>query len=180
MARVIGHLANHRGLWTGDCPSGTQGLRTAVAQLRRYRPQDKAAVLGLLPVVGQRYPAGLSWLDKRLDGVRDGKASCLLAATEDGQPVGVAIETPKGRGRAKLSTLWVTETHRGRGVGSSMLNWLTTSWVRRDIADVWVTTDLEFCDDLRPSIERFGFEPIGLATGKYSPDRTEIVYGWNI
>ena len=52
------------------------------------------------------YPGGKQWLGKRLDDVVEGHASCTLAVTES-DLAGLTIETPKGKRRTKLSTIYV-------------------------------------------------------------------------
>ena len=146
-------------------------------RVRRYQAHDWRSLFDLLSFLDGRYPGGLRWLDRRLQDVRDGRARCIVAEFR-GVIVGVAIETPKGLKRAKLSTLWVPPAWRGVGVGSRLLSTSVSLWLQAGLEEVWVTTRLALCDDLLPAMSLYGFEPIGLALDRYGPGGTELILGW--
>lgn len=154
-------------------------MTSAVLSTRPYRAEYKGAVVGLLPVVAARYPGGLAWLDRRLDDARDGAARCRLAWL-DNRLVGATIETPKGRGRVKLSTVWVDPGARGRGVGRLLLEDAIRGWQRRGVVEAWLTVALAHCDGLLAAAEPRGFEIIGMAADRYWEGETELVLGWNL
>lgn len=145
--------------------------------LTPYRPTDKNVMFDLLSVVDARYPHGFSWLDRRLDDVWFDRARCTVVRVAD-LIVGAAIETPKGRDRLKLSTLWVAPTFRRRGAGTALLDLLVARWRQQDIEDVWVTTDLARCDELLTTVTRVGFSPRAVGPDRYGEGRCEVVYGW--
>jgi hypothetical protein len=62
----------------------------------------------LLPALGEKYPGGCTWLERRLYDVSAGRAF-LLAAHFGGAVAALAIETPKGLHIRKLSTFVVLE-----------------------------------------------------------------------
>ena len=92
--------------------------------------------------------------------------------------MGAAIQSPKGQGRLKLSTLWIAPEYRGRGAGGLLLDKLVAQWRRAELLEVWVTTDLFHHHDLWPTIRRVGFESTTVVRAKYGPERDEVVYRW--
>jgi predicted GNAT family acetyltransferase len=95
---------------------------TTEVELRNYLPVDESCVVEMLgPVLGNLYPAGGSWLTRRLRDVAGKRARCIVAVAE-GTLVGVLIETPKSRNRVKISTLYVTESRRGHGIAGRLLD----------------------------------------------------------
>lgn len=151
--------------------------RRSAFTLTPYRASDKTRMFDLLKVVDARYPGGFRWLDQRLDDVWRGTAGCTVVRTRR-ELVGAAIQSPKGSGRLKLSTLWIAPMYRGRGAGALLLDKLVAHWRRAELSEVWVTTDLRHHDDLWPSIRKAGFEPMLVVRARYGPERHEVVYRW--
>src|SRR4051812_11860987 len=96
--------------------------------IRPYRQGDRALVLrDLAPVLAAAYPGGDHWLARRLDDVAAGAAKCDMVCTGN-HLAAIAIETPKGERKIKLSTLWVADAVRGRGLGARLLDHCRRSW----------------------------------------------------
>lgn len=91
-------------------------------------------------MLGDRYPGGLDWLERRLDDIETGRAD-LWQVCEDRRTLGWAIVTPKGLHQVKLSTFYIAAGVRGLGLGSKLLGALVTDWQRRDILSAHVTVD---------------------------------------
>src|SRR3569833_3359205 len=89
-------------------------------ELRKYHPVDESGVMKMLRLVlGSLYPGGGSWLTRRLRDVADKRARFTLALVGN-KLVGVLIETPKAGKRVKISTLYVAESERGRGIAGKL------------------------------------------------------------
>src|SRR5262249_52235041 len=108
--------------------------------LRRLYRLDCAAVTRLLWPVPLLYPNGEMWLSRRLDDALADRARCTVALA-NGHPVGIAIDTPKGDRRSKLSTIWVDPRFRGFGVGSALIREVVGNWQRLGVTEAHVTTD---------------------------------------
>ena len=108
--------------------------------VRNYQHDDKVAVRDLLVEIPTIYPGGLAWLERRLDDVEQRKAQCMVALDRN-VLVGVTIDSPKGRFQSKLSTIYVADQFRRKGVGSLLLASCVTQWIRKDIERVHVTVD---------------------------------------
>lgn len=166
--------------------TSTIGLQTRERQipaqsgafLRPYMPSDKPTLFRLLHVVDIRYPGGLSWLNRRLDDVRDGGARCTVAISA-GVIVAAMIETPKGQGHVKLSTVWVDPLFRRRGIGTLLFERAIRRWCREGVESAWFTVGLRYCDDLVRVVRPFGFELMGLDAYRYWDDDCELVLGWS-
>jgi GNAT superfamily N-acetyltransferase len=93
-------------------------------ELRPIRRSDTPALAGLLGQLG--YPATEADVHERLDYWLDDPANRLIAATDDGELIGVAalhvlpiLEKTGKFGR--LLALVVDERYRGRGIGQSLV-----------------------------------------------------------
>jgi N-acetylglutamate synthase-like GNAT family acetyltransferase len=94
----------------------------------------------LLPVLGEKYPAACSWLERRLDDVSAGRAFLVVAHSRD-VVAALAIETPKGLHIRKLSTFVVASDWRHQGLGKALLTSLRRSWLAREVDSAYVTID---------------------------------------
>jgi ribosomal protein S18 acetylase RimI-like enzyme len=106
-------------------------------------------------VLGNLYPNGLDWLERRLDDVEAGHADLWQV----GQALGWAIVTPKGPHEVKLSTFYIAPVARGRGLGSTLLRALVGNWRHRDILNASVTVD-EDSSLACGFFEKHGFRPL--------------------
>ncbi len=130
----------------------------------------------MLAGLERKYPAGLAWLDARLDDVEGGKAALDLAML--GNRIGaLAIWTPKGPHRAKLSTFLVRPQLRGRGVGRALLQRLARHWRGKDFDRVAVTVNV--ADRATAAFfARNGFAALAGAEVRYDGDRWDRVMLW--
>src|SRR5205823_3199707 len=126
----------------------------------RLRPlaaiDGRQVVLALGAAIDGLYPHGGEWLEERLRAVAEGKA-WGQAATWGPRIVGVAIETPKGRKRMKLSTLWVAPTWRGRGIGRALSERVISGWLRRGVEEAHLTVDNSRSESLVRTLTPLGF-----------------------
>jgi N-acetylglutamate synthase-like GNAT family acetyltransferase len=144
-----------------------------VKSVARPRPSD---VMPLLPALGEKYPGGCTWLERRLYDVSAGRAF-LLAAHFGGAVAALAIETPKGLHIRKLSTFVVSSHWRRQGLGTALLTSLRRSWLAREIDSAFVTIDRNDA----PTQEFFrknGFVPDPNILIPYEQARFDRLFRW--
>lgn len=142
-----------------------------------FTERDRCSVTELLTLLPHLYPNGYFWLTRRLDDALSGRARCTLAKSRYGI-VGVTIETPKGRNRTKLSTIYVRPSFRGLGVGTRLLEACLDRWVRSEVRSAYVTVEEGRSILLRPLLTGFGFRFQALERNRYGTDRNEVVFDW--
>jgi ribosomal protein S18 acetylase RimI-like enzyme len=147
-------------------------------RVRAYRPDDYAVVMrDLLPVIAESYPRARSWLEQRLEDVAAGSASCDLARDRHGLRA-IAIQTPKGRGAVKLSTIWVAERARGRHLGAQLADRARRIWIAADVERAWVTVG----EGAESSVSRLllprGFIVTQVEADRYAEGGRETVLYW--
>lgn len=157
------------------------GARPSSAQfcLRPYSVRDQSAVFALLHDLPMLYPGGGAWLERRLEDVLQRRARCTLAVTANG-PIGIVIETPKERGRLKLSTIFVDFSFRGIGVASSLMTECRRIWMQKGVERVHVTADLKRVPTLLPLLRKNGFRLASVVYERYGPSRHEAVFNWSL
>ncbi len=149
---------------------------------------DRASVVGpcrrvplaiaaaLLPSLGEKYPKGYDWLERRIAEANSGRARVWLASSY-GRPIALAIETAKGMHRSKLSTFVVDPRSRGRSVGSNLLEALRRDWANRDITDVNVTVD--YADQAtKRFFQHNGFLLLPNTVIPYGPNSRDALLRW--
>lgn len=146
--------------------------------LKSYEPSDRAQLVWLLSILPRIYPQGDVWLARKLDDVLKGKARCTLAVTGTGLVIGVTIETPKGRRVAKLSTLFVHESFRERGVGGLLLGAARDRWIENGIQRVHGTLDAGASSQVLPNLQKIGFVAESVEKDRYGDGRDEAVVVW--
>lgn len=142
-----------------------------------YRPLTSEDVLGVkdvLSVLPVLYPGGADWLDNRLMDALEGRARCTVADL-DGEIAAVAIETPKAGNRLKLSTILVTPTFRGQGIGTRLAGQLAAGWEREKISEVYVTVAHTEHDRLSALLYPIGFTTVALEWDRYGTGRHEYI-----
>jgi GNAT superfamily N-acetyltransferase len=146
--------------------------------IRPYHAVDRPVVLAdLLPVLRQSYSCSTMWLPRRLDDVLAYSARCHLARDLRGLRA-IAIETPKGRGRLKLSTIWVADRAREKGLGSELLAASRARWLCEDLQQVWVTVSPAARGSMSKLLLANGFTQTAVDTDRYGSDRPETIFTW--
>ena len=128
------------------------------------------------PLAAQ-YPGGDAWLRRRLADAEHGRARCHLQ-WDGGSVAGVAIETPKGPGRLKLSTLWIAPGARGRGLGRVLVDHCAKGWRRDGIDRVHVTVGEDALPEIAGVLRPHGFALVAREPDRYGPGRDESVLVW--
>jgi GNAT superfamily N-acetyltransferase len=146
--------------------------------LRPYDYSDRHAVFGLLVDLPRNYPRGHEWLDGRLNDVTRGKAQCTVATVRPGHIVGLAIRTPKGPHRLKLSNLFVDPRHRNFGIGSKLLAEARHRWTEEGVNEVYLTAPAHQLHSLLPIFHHFDFAFETVEFDRYGCGRDEVVYFW--
>jgi ribosomal protein S18 acetylase RimI-like enzyme len=113
------------------------------------------------------------WLyeyNTRVVGQRDGRKLGFAAVDRHGAQVG-AIAGYSWARMAEIKQLWVAETHRGKGLGRSLLETAVVEAGARDCRLVWVMT----YDFQAPGLyERCGFERVAELLD-WPPGHTHII-----
>jgi len=125
------------------------------------------------------YPTGGEWLDRKLrdHDIDRGSVRCTLA--EVGSTLlGLTIETVKGLGRTKLSTIWVNESVRGRGIGTKLIDSCLANWRRELLKETYVTASLQVVEVVALLLVPAGFHFRALEPDRYGAGRDEVVLVW--
>ncbi|AMY20796.1 hypothetical protein HQ606_11755 [Rhodococcus kroppenstedtii] len=88
---------------------------------------------------------------------------------------GVAIETPKGSGRLKLSTFLIADEFRNCGLGGTFIRALHDRWVLERVQQVHVTVAENNHDQLNRALRPVGFLTVAHEWHRYGPERSEYV-----
>ena len=147
--------------------------------VRPYTPQDWGSVVtALAELLRGSYPNGHLWLSRRLTDIEEGRARCHVATSAGAELVGVAIETPKGAGSVKLSTVWVDVRYRRAGTGAQLLSACQDGWLAGAIGRAWVTANGDAVSAVSALVTPRGFRVAGCARDRYGPGRHEWVLVW--
>jgi len=145
--------------------------------LRPFFQNDYVQARALLHELPALYPGGDAWLKCRLGDALAGAARCTVAASPHGL-VGITIETPKGSGRLKLSTLYIHPDFRRSGLGTRMLEACRQTWILAGIQQVHVTVDARRSAALAPLLVHAGFRYTATEKHRYGPGRHETIFHW--
>jgi ribosomal protein S18 acetylase RimI-like enzyme len=148
-------------------------------RLRPYEPADAGRVVQLVADVLERlYPTGGEWLERKQRSFEREGARCTLA--EVGSTLlGLTIESVKGLGRCKLSTIWVNEPARGRGIGTALLDSCLVGWRRELLNEAYVTVSLQVVGVVALLLVPKGFQLRALERDRYGAGRDEVVLAWS-
>jgi ribosomal protein S18 acetylase RimI-like enzyme len=131
---------------------------------------------GILTSIAAHYPDFLLWLDRKKDEIQRQHATATGAYTNEGEIIGVIIESYKNQERSKISTIYVKPHFRGVGIGS----YLVASHLSRSIAagrTVFYTTfDSSLDREMGGFMKRMGFLPTASHCDRYSTGAIERVY----
>ncbi|ORV87879.1 hypothetical protein AWC12_16210 [Mycolicibacterium iranicum] len=87
----------------------------------------------------------------------------------------MAIETPKGFGRLKLSTFLIADEFRNCGVGGTFIRNLHDRWVHEGVQQVHVTVAEHHHDSVHRAFAPVGFLTVAHEPDRYGPERSEYV-----
>jgi GNAT superfamily N-acetyltransferase len=146
--------------------------------LVQYSKAHWRPVLDLLDFLPSLYPNGDRWLENRLTEVLARQATCTLAIAGC-RPVGIAIETPKGSSRLKLSTFYIHPSFRGLGTGRRLLASCMSRWIHRGVSEAYVTADSSYYESLHPFFASFSFRIESVVHNRYAVGRNELVFIWH-
>jgi hypothetical protein len=141
--------------------------------------------LGLVPktlsaigaTVDSLYPLGRAKLtDRCLDAI-SGRASGTVVL-QDGHVHAFSMESPKGAGRVKLSTLWVHPHVRERGICRALIAHLCQGWLRLGIVNVYLTVRQGIHEPMLRALSDFGFKLEVVVPDRYGAGRNEVVLSW--
>jgi ribosomal protein S18 acetylase RimI-like enzyme len=161
-----------------SCAAQIRAPLIASEPLRRYTSADRGIMLrDLGAALRPLYPNSGHWLARRLDDVEEGRAGCTLSRDLIGLRA-ATIETPKGSGELKLSTIWVAERARCRGLGTRLLDDCRGRWLASDLERVWVTAGGPAAAQVAKLVLSRGFRFATIERGRYGEGRDEQVFVW--
>jgi len=127
--------------------------------------------------LSRNYPGAAAWLDHRLQEVINGgsRAPQCWIAGDDASPAGVLILTPK-KLALKLSTLYVAEQFRGRGLGTQLMDRAIDSSRSLGFDEIYVTVAEHSVSLLRPLLYSKGFICSAIEQNRYGLGRHEAIF----
>jgi GNAT superfamily N-acetyltransferase len=169
--------SEHNASREDDGRVGTSVPRALRTRSRAFERCDTPYVTSLLDAPLAMYPSGRDWLRRRLGDVLAARARCTVAVRPSAI-VGAVIETPKGPGVVKVSTLFVHPNARGCGVGKQLLSRCVWRWQHEGIQQAHITVPSHRVNEMRRILfgQRFAF--LTVESDRYGPGRDEHVYVW--
>jgi GNAT superfamily N-acetyltransferase len=153
------------------------GSKLLAATLEPYQKSRRSQVVSLLAILPELYPNGDAWLHQRLFEVENsGPRGTLILMGRD--VVGVAIETPKSTQRLKLSTIYVSPSWRGLGLGRLLVTKLRGRWLREGRVQVYVTVAHHLACSVSRALMPLGFSFDALVLDRYGRGRHEVILTW--
>lgn len=144
-------------------------------QVSQYFSWSDAAIQSLLGYLPSLYPKADLWIDKTLQHIESRRSSCFIGHSR-GEILGVWIESDKGLRSRKISTIFIDERARGRGLGSSLYDAAYCAWRRQGLDHVYVT--VPHCR--LPKMQRFlssrDFYESAYLPSRYGEGRHESVF----
>jgi ribosomal protein S18 acetylase RimI-like enzyme len=135
------------------------------------------SLLAVGPVVDDLYPHGEAKLRRRCEDALGGRARGHVV-TSGSAVIAFAMESPKGPGLIKLSTIWVHPQFRGSGVGRSVAASLVQQWRDTRIERVHVTARLGVHSSVAGALAPFGFTMVACEENRYGVGEHEAVLAW--
>ena len=154
----------------------TSGQPLLVVRLAQS-PDEAQLFQSVGSVVDDLYPNGREKLMAKLllnTALRDNSFVVAL----DGEIVAYAAETPKANQRLKLSTFWVREDMRRRGIGRRLIELMVPRWREAGLAECYVTVRLGREQELLALLSKYGFSFGEVVPNLYGPGRDEVVLKW--
>jgi ribosomal protein S18 acetylase RimI-like enzyme/predicted nucleic acid-binding protein len=136
--------------------------------VRPARQDDADAISMLMAPIKSSYPEFDRWREKAL---REKRA---YVGVIDDAIAGIAVWAPKDDRVVKLSTFYVGDDHRGRGLGPYLLFNQLRLWVEQRVEKVVLTVSSERINALRFFLD-YGFRIEGASPRRYKEGVTEFV-----
>ena len=130
-------------------------------------------------VIERLYPGGVEWLDRKLHTQARDPTSVRCTLAEAGSTLlGLTIETVKGMGLTKLSTIWVNDSVRGRGIGTKLIDACVANWMRERRSETYVTVSLQLVEVVARLLVPAGFFLRAVEPNRYGRGRDEVILTW--
>jgi GNAT superfamily N-acetyltransferase len=156
-------------------PCGVINMLDSNVWVRALARRDKSSVFRMLSFLGDAYPGGLDWLDRRIEDVEVGAGHCMIAGVGCWLG-GIIIDTPKGPHTSKISTLYVRAGLRGKGVGSMLIQHQWRRWQQTNIDNVYITVSEARVGSLEPFLSARQFNLSAVAHDRYRLNNAEHIY----
>lgn len=123
------------------------------------------------------YPGGDTWLDRLLH--KEGLATSRITLYSISREIaGITVERQKEESRLKLSTFYVHEDWRGRGIARVMMDSCQARWTQERIRRVHVTAQYPRDDGLDHVFCSSGFVLHTVEPSRYRTGADEGVFVW--
>ncbi|HIF9181218.1 TPA: GNAT family N-acetyltransferase [Photobacterium damselae] len=139
--------------------------------VRTLETVDFKSIREFLEPVTELYPDFDTWYNFRLRRQYPHQR-IVIAAENSNMIIGVAI-LKKTQDEHKICTLFVHEEHRGKKIGSMLLNEAIQALKGKNI---YITVAEERNAALKPLLEKYGFTLEDSKLGYYRPHATEFFY----
>lgn len=136
--------------------------------VRAARPDDADDISRLMDPIKSSYPNFDGWRQRAL------KDKNFFVAEVEGKVAGVAVWSRKDDRVAKLSTFYVGDDYRGRGIGPHLLFHQIRLWASERIEKVYVTVSSERLHVL-DFFFSYGFRIEGVSTRRYKSGTSEFI-----
>lgn len=179
-----------RGPMMADWAVAREGFRRSVFQAPapltppRVRPLIASDIGPLMeavgPLVDSLYTRGAEKMLRRLEDARDGYEIANVVVDGLGAPLALAAEAKKGRAARKLSTFWVAQHARRRGLGAMLLDQRIEDWSDSGIDTVHVTVRASRAQQLERLFLPRGFQRALIELDRYGSGGDEVVLRWSV
>jgi ribosomal protein S18 acetylase RimI-like enzyme len=121
------------------------------------------------------YPRFHDWLELRLDQVEARRSFCDVAVLGE-NILGVWIETPKGKARRKICTIFVDPVARNLRVGESLFVRAERRWDIAGVQTAFVTVPTKKDHLISSFLRSRNFSEAALERSRYGDSRDELIY----
>lgn len=136
--------------------------------VRGAKPDDAGEITRLMEPIKSSYPNFDAWRQKALGGKN------FFVAEVEGRVAGIAVWSKKDDRVVKLSTFYIGDDYRGRGIGQHLLFHQIRLWIAARFEKVFVTVSSERLHVL-DFFFLYGFRLEGASTRRYKSGTPEYI-----
>ncbi|MQA66926.1 MAG: GNAT family N-acetyltransferase [Alphaproteobacteria bacterium] len=150
-------------------------MRQSLTYVREYHRYDRPQIRRMLYFLPDLYPGAAEWLENRLEDVDRERAYCSVVS-QGGWVRGVLLETPKGRRRSKISTLFIEPQMVGLGLGAKLIERHRKRWLQYELESITITVPKSRIRHTGLFLVKHGFRHETLLFDHYGHGRDEAIY----
>jgi len=148
-------------------------------KIRPLRSTDLQALMSTVGIlVDSLYPQGAEKLFARLENALNGYATANVVESLTLGPIALASETLKGADNVKVSTFWVHQDFRGRGIGGRLLDHRLEDWRHSNRGHAIVTVREDRAAELERLFTPRGFTRVAVDIDRYGDGQNEVILKW--